>query len=263
MAFDQTKMAALGASLTTADVPTAWSYINASDSLAVISASGYFNNWTNNLGQNDTLYIVGSDGANLSNVTSVTGATPVTLGSFITAGDIADGSITAAKLATNAVETAKINALAVTNAKMAANSVTTTNITDGNVTAAKIGTDAVTTVKILNANVTDAKLATNAVTTAKITDANVTLVKLAAGITPSHVTKFAGKPTTVGGAAIEDFTVAGVLATDIPFAVMNTEGAAPVDVVAVRALTDTLRIQFSADPGADHVVNYMVIRAAA
>ena len=47
------------------------------------------------------------------------------------------------------------------------------------VTAAKIASDAVTTVKILDANVTAAKLASDAVTTVKILDANVTAAKLA------------------------------------------------------------------------------------
>lgn len=49
----------------------------------------------------------------------------------------------------------------------------------GTVDAAALASDAVETAKIKNANVTAAKLATDAVTTVKITDANVTLPKLA------------------------------------------------------------------------------------
>jgi hypothetical protein len=52
-------------------------------------------------------------------------------------------------------------------------------LADGSVTTAKLAADAVTTVKILDAAVTAAKLASNAVTTAKIQDAAVTLAKLA------------------------------------------------------------------------------------
>lgn len=48
---------------------------------------------------------------------------------------------------------------------------------DGSVTAAKLAPDAVETLKILDLNVTTGKLAANAVTTAKITDANVTPAK--------------------------------------------------------------------------------------
>ena len=57
---------------------------------------------------------------------------------------VANGSVTAAKIAANAVETAKIK--------------------DANVTAAKLATDAVTTIKITDANVTPAKLSTAAKT---------------------------------------------------------------------------------------------------
>jgi hypothetical protein len=52
-------------------------------------------------------------------------------------------------------------------------------VADGSVTAAKLAADAVETAKIKDANVTAAKLAANAVETAKIKDANVTLPKLA------------------------------------------------------------------------------------
>ena len=57
-------------------------------------------------------------------------------------------------------------------------SVETGEVTDGAITAAKLASDAVTTVKILDANVTAGKLATDAVETAKIKDANVTIAKL-------------------------------------------------------------------------------------
>jgi hypothetical protein len=52
-------------------------------------------------------------------------------------------------------------------------------VADGSVDADKLATDAVTTAKILNANVTADKLATDAVTTVKITDLNVTTGKIA------------------------------------------------------------------------------------
>jgi hypothetical protein len=87
-------------------------------------------------------------------------------------------AVTAAKLATDAVETLKIKDLNVTVAKLATDSVETLKIKDANVTAAKLATDAVETLKIKDANVTAAKIATDAVETSKIKDANVTAAKL-------------------------------------------------------------------------------------
>ena len=63
---------------------------------------------------------------------------------------VADGTITAAKLASDSVTTAKI--------------------TDANITAAKLASSAVTTVKILDSNVTTAKIADDAVTQVKLAD---------------------------------------------------------------------------------------------
>jgi hypothetical protein len=74
-------------------------------------------------------------------------------------GDAVDDlSITAAKLATNAVETAKINALAVTADKLAADSVVEAKIADDAVTEDKIADDSVTTAKIDDGAVTPDKL---------------------------------------------------------------------------------------------------------
>lgn len=80
------------------------------------------------------------------------------------------------------------------------------------------------------ANTGAVTIANNAVTTAKILNANVTLAKLAAGITPSHVVKFAGQPTTVGGAAAEAFTVTGALSTDLAFVQVVSPGTNTVSV---------------------------------
>ena len=99
MAFDKLDMAPTGASLTNEDVPTGWSYVSSADALATIRASAYFNDIAQSLSQNDYIYITGSDGSDLVNVTSVTGAVPVTVAAFISAGDIADGAVTLPKLA--------------------------------------------------------------------------------------------------------------------------------------------------------------------
>lgn len=82
-------------------------------------------------------------------------------------GDLADEAVTAAKLATDAVETAKIKNLNVTAAKLASDAVETAKIKDLNVTTGKLAADAVETAKIKDLNVTTGKLAAGAVTVAK------------------------------------------------------------------------------------------------
>jgi len=112
--------------------------------------------------------------------------------------------------------------------------------------------------------VSAAKLAADAVTTTKILNANVTLAKLAAGITPSHVIKFGGQVTTTGGAAAEAITVTGaVAATDRAFVQVVDNGTNNVTVLQAVVTANTLTVTFSADPGADCVINYQLIRAAA
>lgn len=106
-------------------------------------------------------------------------------------------------------------------------------------------------------------IAANAITTAKILNANVTLAKLAAGITPSHVIKFANQVTTVGGAAAEAFVVTGaVAATDRAFVQVVNDGTGNVTVLQAVVTTDTLTVTFSANPGNDTVINYQLIRVA-
>ncbi len=121
---------------------------------------------------------------------------------------------------------------------------------------------AVGTANLTNGAVTAAKLATDAVETAKILNANVTLAKLAAGITPSHVVKYAAQYTTTGGAAAEAITVNGVAATDLVFVQLKDDGTNNVSVVTAAATLNTVTVTFSADPGADAVIYYQVLRAA-
>jgi hypothetical protein len=107
-------------------------------------------------------------------------------------------------------------------------------------------------------------IANNAITTAKILNANVTLAKLAAGITPSHIIKFGGQTTTVGGSATEAFTITGaVAATDRAFVQVVNNGTNNVTVLQAVVTANTLTITFSGDPAADTVYNYQLIRAAA
>lgn len=106
-------------------------------------------------------------------------------------------------------------------------------------------------------------IANNAITTAKILNANVTLAKLAAGITPSHVIKFANQVTTSGGAASEAFTVTGAVgATDTAFCQTTNNGTNNTTILEAVVTDNTLTVTFSADPGANATFNYQIIRPA-
>lgn len=107
-------------------------------------------------------------------------------------------------------------------------------------------------------------LASDSVTTAKILAANVTLAKLAAGITPSHVVKFAASQVaTAGGSATEAKTVTGVLSTDVVHVTLSVKGGTPRTILTAIPSADTITIVFSGDPSTDHKYDYSVMRAAA
>lgn len=82
--------------------------------------------------------------------------------------DIANGSITAAKIGINSITAAKI----------VNGNITTNKIADRNVTTNKLADESVTTDKIADESVTEIKLANNSVTKDKIADGSVTAAKL-------------------------------------------------------------------------------------
>lgn len=90
----------------------------------------------------------------------------------------------------------------------------------------------------------------------------VELAMLASGITPSHVVKFGGQHTTVGGGAAEAITVTGAAATDLAFVQMVDDGTNNVTIVNAVVTTDTLTVTFSGDPSNDTIINYQLLRAA-
>jgi hypothetical protein len=232
-------------------LPQYWAYQAGADTQATVEAAGYFRYFANYeqgplyndgnfIHKGDLIYCVCSDGSITLIVTAVTpvittGAPPA---------DIAAGTITTAMLGANIVTAAKI----------ANGAITTTQI---NAAAGIVGT------QLANGTITATQIASDAITTAKILNANVTLAKLAAGITPSHVIKFAGQPTTVGGAAAEAFVIAGVLTTDLAFVQIVDNGTANVTALQAVCTANTLTVTFSADPGNDTIFNYQIIRAAA
>ena len=87
------------------DAPKVWAYQSATDAIATIDDSGYFNSVTGSLRLGDLIYIKDStDAVSQRTVSSATGAATVTTAAYDYAGtvgtaDIADGAVTAAKIA--------------------------------------------------------------------------------------------------------------------------------------------------------------------
>ena len=68
-----------------------------------------------------------------------------------------------------------------------------------------------------------------------------------------------GKITTVGGATTEEFEIPNVKATHLLSVHIHTVGASPVTIISAQCLDGKISVDFSADPGADHVLTYHVI----
>jgi hypothetical protein len=134
MAFDINYMARVSSSGNT-DALKVWTYDGlsdaANDTVAEITASGYFNNFMQNLTDGigplaigDTIIVSGSDGNGMYKVSDVT--TNVEVVAFAAANaidtaNLVDGAVTNAKLAADAVDTSNIVNNAVTSAKVALN----------------------------------------------------------------------------------------------------------------------------------------------
>lgn len=110
-------------------------------------------------------------------------ATPALADGAVTAAKVADNSITALKILDGSVSTAKIPDSAITslkiadgtvgNADLANNAVNTAKIADNSVTAGKMAANSVTGANIVDGAITDADLASNSVTAAKLDPATV------------------------------------------------------------------------------------------
>lgn len=161
-------------------------------------------------------------------------------------------------IANNAITNAKVStSAAIAFSKLAA--LTSAHILVGS--AGNVATDVALSGDATLANTGALTIANDAITTAKILNANVTLAKLAAGITPSHVIKFAGKQNNGGGSATIAITVTGALSSDVVFAQVEASTNA-VTVQKVTPTADTVTVLLSGDPGAATVISYQVLRAA-
>lgn len=73
--------------------------------------------------------------------------------------------------------------------------------------------------------------------------------------------KWTGNLNTVGGAATEDFTIAGLSTADLVNVTIATSGATPVTVLAAQvSAANTLSVTFSSNPSSDHVISVEAYR---
>jgi hypothetical protein len=78
----------------------------------------------------------------------------------------------------------------------------------------------------------------------------------------TYVAVFGGTFTTLGGDATESITVTGATGTDLVSVLVKTAGATPRTVNAATATTNAITVTMSGDPSTDHVLQYVVFRAA-
>ncbi len=107
MTFDITKWAQLDSGFS-GENQRIWGYISSTDAIATIVASAYFNNVAGLLRQYDIIFIQASDDVNIYQVSSASGAIPVTLVSIIDTSSIPDNSITTAKIVDANITLAKL-----------------------------------------------------------------------------------------------------------------------------------------------------------
>ena len=100
------------------------------------------------------------------------------------------------------------------------------------------------------------------ISSSQIAAGAVTLSKLAAGVAPSHIAKAAGSFTTLAGSASQTIPISGCLASDIAIVTMKTPGATPRTVLSAVAAAGQINVVMSGDPSTDHVLNYVLLRAA-
>jgi hypothetical protein len=135
--------------------------------------------------------------------------------STITATQIADGTVTGTKMAPSTITATQIADGAVTATKMAPSTITTTQLADASITTVKVADGAMTTLKMADNAVTTLKMADNAVTTLKMADASVTALKMAANAI-----------TDVSVSATANISGTKIAAASIPSSKLTNNGVA-------------------------------------
>ena len=241
MAFVQRNLVKVSAAFYDTEGPQVWGYKSSADTLATIKASAYFNAARPRFNANDLLYIVGSDGSDLVNITSA--SDPVTVSSAVDVLSLAEGNLFLGDSNGNAVA---VDFSA--NAQLGIGDGTTFNsvamsgdATIDNAGAVTIANDAINTSKIIN----------DAVTTDKIADANVTSLKLGTVALSADGPYDSYRVRTAAGAtnSVDIVVPYDIFVTDV---VVATRGAGDT--------SDTMRV--TNGTGSNHITNAMDINVA-
>lgn len=183
-------------------LPQWWGY-NTLDSMADVSASGYFNTVPNTLLQNtsfrvsDFLYCVCSDGILNLEINDLTPDVTTATASTV----IPDGSITTAKLAANAVTAAKMANATITTTQISnAAGITGTQLANTTVAAANIVSGTITTTQInATAGILGSQLANNTITGSKLALTTIQYATVT-GITPTNLSSIGAQLVAAPGA---------------------------------------------------------------
>lgn len=76
----------------------------------------------------------------------------------------------------------------------------------------------------------------------------------------SYLVIVSGQHTTVGGSTSEDIAVTKACAGKQVHVTMAKQGAVPVTIKAASCSNGKITVKFSADPGADHILHYTLIK---
>jgi hypothetical protein len=160
--------------------------------------------------------------------------------------DLADGAVSAVKIADSAIGTAKLADGAVTGDKLSSGAITSAVIPDGAVVTAKIADNAVNAAKIQDGSIGSAELAANSVARANLQDGAVSVAKLAFAqvntnsltLGPNTTTEVlvqAAAPNTKTTTFFPTITLAnasgaGIANVDATMAFHQTVGSSNVDV---------------------------------
>jgi hypothetical protein len=159
-------------------------------------------------------------------------------------GNLADGTVTNAMIAPNAVNAEKIQNLSIGTAELADSAVTNTKIAPNAVNAAKIQDLSIGTNELTDGSVTNIKIAPNAVNAEKIQDLSIGTNELADGA----VTNIKIAPNAVNAEKIQDLSIGTNELVDgaVTIAKFETKVANSLNVLSAGPSSDASNLHYHA-----------------